>query len=64
MAPPRLEPVLLAATSAALVAGGVAWLTGNGDLADLLWGLGTLSAVLPAVGWGWPRCGADGRASI
>ncbi|MFI0790149.1 heavy metal translocating P-type ATPase [Streptomyces lydicus] len=48
---PRLEPVLLAVTATALIAGGIAWLTGAGGLADLLWGLGTLSAVGPAVGW-------------
>ncbi|MFC9926555.1 heavy metal translocating P-type ATPase [Streptomyces sp. NPDC127190] len=48
---PRLEPVLLAVTTAALAAGGLAWLTGAGGLADLLWGLGTLSAVVPAAGW-------------
>ncbi|WP_107119002.1 heavy metal translocating P-type ATPase [Streptomyces bungoensis] len=48
---PRLEPVLLAVTAAALVAGGVAWLTGTRELADLFWALGTLSAVIPAVGW-------------
>ncbi|GLX53240.1 ATPase P [Streptomyces hygroscopicus subsp. hygroscopicus] len=48
---PRLEPVLLAVTAAALTAGGIAWLAGAGGLADLLWALGTLSAVVPAVGW-------------
>ncbi|MFJ2305643.1 heavy metal translocating P-type ATPase [Streptomyces sp. NPDC087787] len=48
---PRLEPVLLAITAAALTAGGIAWLTGTGGLADLLWGLGTLSAIVPAVAW-------------
>ncbi|MEV5955372.1 heavy metal translocating P-type ATPase [Streptomyces sp. NPDC051987] len=47
----RLEPALLAVTAAALAAGGIAWLTGAGRLADLLWGLGTVSAVVPAVGW-------------
>ncbi|WP_107483369.1 heavy metal translocating P-type ATPase [Streptomyces humi] len=47
----RLEPVLLAVTAAALAGGGIAWLTGAGNLADLLWGLGALSAVVPAVGW-------------
>ncbi|MER5975011.1 heavy metal translocating P-type ATPase [Streptomyces sp. NPDC001857] len=47
----RLEPAFLAVTAAALTAGGAAWLAGDGGLADLLWGLGTLAAVLPAVGW-------------
>ncbi|WP_225101640.1 heavy metal translocating P-type ATPase [Streptomyces sp. CoH27] len=47
----RLEPVLLAVTAAALTAGGIAWLADSGRLADLFWGLGTLSAVVPAVGW-------------
>ncbi|MDW4904080.1 heavy metal translocating P-type ATPase [Streptomyces sp. ADMS] len=48
---PRLEPALLAVTAAALTAGGIAWLVGADDLADLFWGLGTVSAVVPAVGW-------------
>ncbi|MFI0508981.1 heavy metal translocating P-type ATPase [Streptomyces sp. WSLK1-5] len=47
----RVEPVLLAVTAAALAAGGVAWLAGAGGLADLLWGLGTVAAVVPAVAW-------------
>ncbi|MEU1706412.1 heavy metal translocating P-type ATPase [Streptomyces sp. NPDC005706] len=47
----RLEPVLLAVTAAALTAGGLAWLVGATGLADLFWALGTLSAVVPAVGW-------------
>ncbi|MFD8386003.1 heavy metal translocating P-type ATPase [Streptomyces sp. NPDC059679] len=47
----RLEPSLLAVTAAALTAGGVAWAVGAGSLADLLWGLGTVSAIVPAVGW-------------
>jgi len=47
----RVEPVLLTVTAVALTAGGVAWLAGAGGLADLLWGLGTVSAVVPAVGW-------------
>ncbi|MFJ4753779.1 heavy metal translocating P-type ATPase [Streptomyces sp. NPDC088763] len=46
-----LEPALLAVTTAAVTAGGIAWLVGAGGLADLLWGLGTVSAVVPAVGW-------------
>ncbi|MFB7917156.1 heavy metal translocating P-type ATPase [Streptomyces sp. NPDC056061] len=46
-----LEPVLLAVTAAALTAGGAAWIAGAGSLADLFWGLGTVSAVIPAVGW-------------
>ncbi|MGW7529227.1 heavy metal translocating P-type ATPase [Streptomyces sp. NPDC054783] len=48
---PRLEPVLLAVTAAALTAGGIARLAGAHGLADLFWGLGTLAAVLPAAGW-------------
>jgi hypothetical protein len=48
---PRLEPVLLAVTAGALTAGGIAWLADAGSLADPFWGLGTLSAVIPAVGW-------------
>ncbi|MFE1191180.1 heavy metal translocating P-type ATPase [Streptomyces olivaceoviridis] len=47
----RLEPAFLAVTAAALTAGGAAWLAGDEGLADLLWGLGTWAAVLPAVGW-------------
>ncbi|WP_030842254.1 heavy metal translocating P-type ATPase [Streptomyces hygroscopicus] len=47
----HLEPSLLAVTAAALAAGGVAWAIGAGGLADLLWGLGTVCAIVPAVGW-------------
>ncbi|MFE2675018.1 heavy metal translocating P-type ATPase [Streptomyces hygroscopicus] len=47
----HLEPSLLAVTAAALAAGGVAWAIGAGGLADLVWGLGTLCAIVPAVGW-------------
>ncbi|MFF4562174.1 heavy metal translocating P-type ATPase [Streptomyces sp. NPDC001435] len=47
----KLEPVLLIVTGAALVAGGVLWLIGATDLADLCWALGTLAAIGPAVGW-------------
>ncbi|MFF4881282.1 heavy metal translocating P-type ATPase [Streptomyces nigra] len=46
-----LEPALLIVTTAAVTAGGIAWLAGAGGLADLLWGVGTVSAVVPAVGW-------------
>ncbi|MFJ7175964.1 heavy metal translocating P-type ATPase [Streptomyces massasporeus] len=48
-----LEPALLVVTTAAVTAGGIAWLVGAGGLADLLWGLGTVFAVVPAVGWVW-----------
>jgi heavy metal translocating P-type ATPase len=48
---PRLEPVLLAVTAAALIAGGIAWLMAAGGLAGLFWELGTLFALVPAVGW-------------
>ncbi|MFZ3566834.1 heavy metal translocating P-type ATPase [Streptomyces sp. BH097] len=50
-ATPRLETVLLAVTTAALIAGGVARFTSATDLAELFWALGTVSAVIPAVGW-------------
>ncbi|MEU6273212.1 heavy metal translocating P-type ATPase [Streptomyces populi] len=46
-----LEPVLLVVTAAALTGGGIAWLVNSPDLADLLWALGTVAAVVPAVGW-------------
>ncbi|NJC72441.1 cadmium-translocating P-type ATPase [Planosporangium thailandense] len=46
-----LEPALLVVTVGALVAGGVAWLTGSGNVADLCWAAGTLVAVPPALGW-------------
>ncbi|MFJ4557365.1 heavy metal translocating P-type ATPase [Streptomyces massasporeus] len=48
-----LEPALLVVTTAAVTAGGIAWLVGADGLADLLWGLGTVAAVVPAVGWVW-----------
>ncbi|MPY56037.1 heavy metal translocating P-type ATPase [Streptomyces spongiae] len=51
VASPRLELALLAVTAAALTAGGIAWFVGAAGLADLFWGLGTVSAVVPAVGW-------------
>ncbi|WP_327374124.1 heavy metal translocating P-type ATPase [Streptomyces sp. NBC_01216] len=47
----RLEPVLLAVTAAALAGGGIAWLVGAHGLSDLLWALGTVAAVVPAVVW-------------
>ncbi|MYZ40109.1 MULTISPECIES: heavy metal translocating P-type ATPase [unclassified Streptomyces] len=47
----HLEPFLLAVTAAALTTGGVAWVAGADGLADLLWGLGTVFAIVPAVGW-------------
>ncbi|CAM5448478.1 ATPase P [Streptomyces spiroverticillatus] len=47
----RLDVVLLAVTASTLVGGGIAWLTDAVGLADLLWGLGTASAMMPAVGW-------------
>ncbi|MCH0562323.1 heavy metal translocating P-type ATPase [Streptomyces sp. MUM 2J] len=50
-ASPRLETVLLAVTAAALTAGVAAWLLGAPGPADLFWALGTVSAVVPAVGW-------------
>ncbi|MCF1645600.1 heavy metal translocating P-type ATPase [Streptomyces indiaensis] len=48
---PRVEPVLLLVTAAAVAAGCVAWFTGSEGLAELFWGLGTMSAVVPAVMW-------------
>ncbi|MBF4132937.1 heavy metal translocating P-type ATPase [Streptomyces albidoflavus] len=45
------ESSLLAVTAAALVSGAGAWVAGAPALADLLWALGTLVAVLPAVAW-------------
>jgi heavy metal translocating P-type ATPase len=51
LASPRLEPALLAVTTAALVAGGISWLLGAADVADALWGLGTAAAIVPAVVW-------------
>jgi heavy metal translocating P-type ATPase len=47
----RVEPALLAATAAALAAGGVAWLAGDRTAADLCWAAGTAIAVVPAVVW-------------
>ncbi|MXM64690.1 heavy metal translocating P-type ATPase [Streptomyces sp. HUCO-GS316] len=49
--PPKLEPALLTVTAAALTAGGVFRLVGSPRLADLCWALGTVAAVVPAVGW-------------
>ncbi|WP_159323405.1 heavy metal translocating P-type ATPase [Streptomyces tendae] len=51
IASPRLEHGLLAVTTAALVGGAVAHFLDATGLADLFWGLGTLAAVVPAVGW-------------
>ncbi|MEU1911360.1 heavy metal translocating P-type ATPase [Streptomyces massasporeus] len=48
---PRVEPVLLLVTAAAVAAGGVALLAGSEGLADLLWALGAVSAVVPALVW-------------
>jgi len=47
----RLETALLAVTTATLTVGGIAWLVGADGLADLIWGLGTTAAIVPAVGW-------------
>ncbi|KOU77428.1 ATPase P [Streptomyces sp. MMG1533] len=49
--PTHLEPVLLTITAAALTAGGIFRLFGAPGVADLCWGLGTVVAVAPAVGW-------------
>jgi hypothetical protein len=45
------EPALLLTTLGLLVAGGLAWLTGAGGTADLLWAAATLAALPPAIGW-------------
>ncbi|MGW1503282.1 hypothetical protein ACWCQW_32800 [Streptomyces mirabilis] len=45
----RFEPLPPAATAGALTAGGIAWLAGAPDIADLCWGPGTVIAVVPAV---------------
>ncbi|WP_416071581.1 heavy metal translocating P-type ATPase [Streptomyces sp. ME02-8801-2C] len=49
--PPGPETVLLAVTATALTAGGVSWLADAPAVADFCWGLGTVVAVVPAVGW-------------
>ncbi|MEV7203734.1 heavy metal translocating P-type ATPase [Streptomyces griseoluteus] len=59
----RLEPAFLGVTAAALTAGGAAWLAGDERLADLLWGLGTAVAVLPALGWVFAAL-RHGRAGV
>ena len=43
--------ILLVATTAALVGGGVAWLLGFRGVADMFWAAGTLVAIGPAVWW-------------
>ncbi|MDA2891235.1 hemerythrin domain-containing protein [Mycolicibacterium sp. BiH015] len=48
---PYLEPILLALTGLALGAGGVAWLSGAKDAADVCWMIGTAIAIVPAVLW-------------
>ncbi|MEE1784935.1 heavy metal translocating P-type ATPase [Streptomyces sp. SP17BM10] len=47
----RIETVLLAVTTAALIAGGVAFLAGAHAAADVAWALGAAAAIGPAVGW-------------
>ncbi len=42
---------LLVATTAVLVAGGIAWLVGARDVADICWAAGTLVAIGPTVWW-------------
>ncbi|MFR9799105.1 heavy metal translocating P-type ATPase [Streptomyces sp. MS06] len=47
----RPARILLVVTAAALTAGGIAWLTGASGAADLCWAVGTVAAIVPAVGW-------------
>lgn len=47
----HLEIVLLVVTGGALAVGGIAWLAGQRDLAELGWAVGTLAAVVPSVVW-------------
>ncbi|WP_405192612.1 heavy metal translocating P-type ATPase [Streptomyces anthocyanicus] len=51
LASPLLERGLLAVTTAALTGGGVAHFLDADGIAELFWGLGTVAAVIPAVGW-------------
>lgn len=46
-----LTRILLVATTAVLVGGGVAWLLGFRGVADMFWAAGTLVAIGPAVWW-------------
>ncbi|MGW3601119.1 HAD-IC family P-type ATPase, partial [Streptomyces sp. NPDC005167] len=46
-----MEPVLLAVTAGALIAGGIAWLGGSGPVAAACWAAGTAAAILPALAW-------------
>ncbi|MGV9904714.1 heavy metal translocating P-type ATPase [Streptomyces sp. NPDC003388] len=46
-----MEPVLLALTAAALIAGGIAWLAGARALAGGFWAAGTVIAIVPATAW-------------
>ncbi|MFD1662098.1 heavy metal translocating P-type ATPase [Streptomyces caeni] len=46
-----LEAALLVVTAGALAGGGIAWLLGLPDIADVFWAAGTTVAVVPAVGW-------------
>ncbi|MDT7839944.1 heavy metal translocating P-type ATPase [Streptomyces justiciae] len=48
---PTLETLLLADTAVALTVGGLFRLAGAARPADLCWALGTVVAVVPAVGW-------------
>jgi heavy metal translocating P-type ATPase len=45
------DAVLLAVTGAALLGGGLAWMTGNQGIADASWAAGTVVAIIPAVAW-------------
>ena len=43
--------LLLGATLAALVAGGIAWVAGARAVADACWAAGTVAAIIPAIWW-------------
>ncbi|MGZ8812821.1 MAG: heavy metal translocating P-type ATPase [Mycobacterium sp.] len=46
-----VEPSLVIVTIGALATGGIAWLTGRNDVADVCWVVGTSVALIPAMLW-------------
>lgn len=48
---PLFEPALTVFTVGALAAGGIAWLLGARDAADICWIAGTVVAIVPAILW-------------